>query len=90
VDAQADLMFQIGGLILRPRAAGGWGEFLPFGAQFTLGGAHGFPGLRAGERRGSQVASGSLAVLHRIAGPFMIGYGVASTGRGVFKIGLGN
>ena len=136
VDAQADLKFQLGEFILRPRAAGGWGEDLPFGAQFTLGGAHGFPGLRAGERRGSRVASGSLAVLHRIVGsiyasidlgggwssyadarrmqvvqdagagsvlgaelaltsdtplgPFMIGYGVASTGRGVFKIGLGN
>ena len=136
VDAQADLKFQIGGFILRPRAAGGWGEDLPLGAQFTLGGARGFPGLRTGERRGSRLASGSLAVLHRVAGsiyasidlgggwssfesarrtqvvqdagtgsvfgaelalssdtplgPFMIGYGVASTGRGVFKIGLGN
>jgi NTE family protein len=136
VDAQADLKFQLGEFILRPRAAGGWGEDLPLGAQFTLGGAHGFPGLRTGERRGSRIASASLAVLHRVAGsiyasialgggwssfegarraqvvqdagagsvfgaelalssdtplgPFMIGYGVASTGRGVFKIGLGN
>lgn len=136
VDAQADLKFQLGDLILRPRADAGWGEKLPLGAQFTLGGAHGFPGLRTGERRGSRIASGSLAVLHRIAGPiygsievaggwssyeaarraqvvqnaaagsvfgaelalssdtplgpFMIGYGVATTGRGVFKIGLGN
>jgi hypothetical protein len=136
VDAQADLKFELGEFILRPRAAGGWGEDLPIGAQFTLGGAHGFPGLRTGERRGSRIASGSLAVLRRIAGsiyasidvgggwnsyararrpevvqnagagsvlgaelalssdtplgPFMIGYGVASTGRGVFKIGLGN
>ena len=136
VDAQADLKFQLGEFVLRPRAAGGWGEDLPLGAQFTLGGAHGFPGLRTGERRGSRVASGSLAVLRRIAGPiyasidlgggwtsnegtrrmrvvrdagagsvfgaelalssdtplgpFMIGYGIASTGRGIFKIGLGN
>jgi predicted acylesterase/phospholipase RssA len=136
VDAQADLKFQLGEFILRPRAGGGWGEDLPLGAQFTLGGMHGFPGLRTGERRGSRVAAGSIAVLHRIVGPiyasidlgggwssyerarraqivgdaatgsvfgaelalssdtllgpFMIGYGVASTGRGVFKIGLGN
>jgi hypothetical protein len=136
VDAQADLKFRIGDFILRPRAAGGWGEDLPLAAQFTLGGARGFPGLRTGERRGSHVAAGSLAVLHRVVGsiyasidlgggwssfegarrmlvvqdagagsvfgaelaltsdtplgPFMIGYGVASTGRGVFKIGLGN
>jgi NTE family protein len=136
VDAQADLKFQIGQFILRPRAAGGWGEELPFSAQFSLGGVHGFPGLRTGERRGSRIASGSLAVLRRVTGPiyasielgggwnsyqgarrmqvvqdaaagsvfgaelalssdtplgpFMIGYGIASTGRGVFKIGLGN
>jgi hypothetical protein len=136
VDAQADLKFQLGGLILRPRAAGGWGEDLPLGAQFTLGGVRGFPGLRSGERRGSRIASGSIAVLHRIVGPiyasidmgggwssyerarralivdgagtgsvfgaelalssdtplgpFMIGYGISSTGRGIFKIGLGN
>lgn len=136
VDAQADLKFRLGGLILRPRAAGGWGEDLPLGAHFTLGGAHSFPGLRTGERRGSRIASGSLAVLHRLAGPiyasiemgggwssyegarraqvvddaatgsvfgaelalssdtplgpFTIGYGIASTGRGVFKIALGN
>jgi NTE family protein len=136
VDAQADLKFGLGEFILRPRAAGGWGEHLPLGAQFTLGGAHSFPGLRTGERRGSRIASGSLAMLHRVAGPiyasievgggwssyegarraqvvddaatgsvfgaelalssdtplgpFTIGYGVSSTGRGVFKIALGN
>lgn len=136
VGAQADLKFHLGKLVIRPRAAGGWGEELPLGAQFTMGGAHGFPGLRTGERRGTRLAWGALALLHQIAGPlyasielgegwssyersrraqivqgaasgsvfgaelalssdtplgpFTIGYGIATTGRGVFKIALGN
>jgi predicted acylesterase/phospholipase RssA len=136
VDVHADLQFQLGRLILRPRAAAGWGESLPLAALFPLGGPHGFPGLRAGERRGDQFAFTSLAVLHRIRGPlyaraevgrgrsalararrpdvlagaasgwvsggefgltadtplgpFLIGYGLASGDRPVFKIRLGN
>jgi predicted acylesterase/phospholipase RssA len=134
-DVQADVRFQLGPLILRPRAAAGWGEFLPLTALFTLGGPQGFPGLRIGERRGDQFAFASLAVLRRIRGPlyargevgrgrtafaharhpevlstaatgwvsggevglmadtplgpFLIGYGLASNERPVFKIRLG-
>jgi predicted acylesterase/phospholipase RssA len=73
VDVQADLRFQLGPLVLRPRAAAGWGESLPLAALFTLGGPHGFPGLRTGERRGDQFAFASLAVLRRIRGPLYAG-----------------
>ncbi|MDQ3949087.1 MAG: patatin-like phospholipase family protein [Gemmatimonadota bacterium] len=137
LDVQADVRFQLGSLvILRPRAAAGWGESLPLTALFTLGGPHGFPGLRTGERRGDQFAFASLAVLRRVRGPiyaraevghgrtalararrpemlsaaasgsvsggelgltadtplgpFLIAYGLASTGRSVFKVRLGN
>jgi predicted acylesterase/phospholipase RssA len=135
-DVHADLRFQLGQIVLRPRAAAGWGESLPLAALFTLGGPQGFPGLRTGERRGDQFAFASLTVLHRIRGPLyaraevgrgrtalvsarrpevlsaaatgwvsggelgftadtplgpvLIGYGVASNGRPVFKIRLGN
>jgi hypothetical protein len=136
VHVQADVRFQLEQVILRPRVAAGWGESLPLAALFTLGGPHGFPGLRTGERRGDQFAFASLAVLRRIRGPlyaraevgrgrtalvrpqhpemlfaaasgwvsggelgltadtplgpFVIGYGLASTDRPVFKIRLGN
>ena len=136
VGAQADVRLQLGPVIVRPRAAAGWGESLPLAALFTLGGAHGFPGMRTGERRGDQLAFASLAVLRRIRGPlyaraevgrgrttlararhpetltaaasgwvsggelgftadtplgpFLIGYGLASTDRPVFKIRVGN
>ena len=131
-----DGAFQVGRLIVRPRAAAGWGEDLPLGAQFIMGGPEGFPGLRTGERRGERFAFGSLAMLARLVGPlyarveagagrtsfapgrqagigsdaarglvrgidigfttdtplgpFLIGYGHASTDRGVFKIRLGS
>ena len=136
VHAQADLRYQLGHLIVRPRAGAGWGESLPLAALFALGGPHGFPGLRAGERRGDQFVFASLALLRRIRGPlyaraeagrgrtalararhaemfsttasgwvtggeiglttdtplgpFLIGYGLASNDRPVFKIRLGN
>jgi predicted acylesterase/phospholipase RssA len=136
LDIHADVQHQIGQLIVRPRAAAGWGEALPLAALFTLGGPHGFPGLRTGERRGDQFAFASLALLRRIRGPlyaridvgrgrtalvrarrpemltpaaqgwvsggefgimadtpigpFLIGYGLASNDRPVFKIRLGN
>ncbi|MDQ3996516.1 MAG: patatin-like phospholipase family protein, partial [Gemmatimonadota bacterium] len=75
----ADLRFALGEFILRPRAAAGWGESLPLTALFTLGGPHGFPGLRTGERRGDQFAFGSLAALRRVRGPL---YFRAEIGRG--------
>jgi hypothetical protein len=136
VGVHADGGFQVGRLIVRPRAAGGWGEDLPLGAQFIMGGPEGFPGLRTGERRGERFAFGSLAMLARLVGPlyarveagagrtsfapggqaslgadaargivrgielgfttdtplgpFLIGYGLSSTERGVFKIRLGS
>jgi hypothetical protein len=132
----ADLAFEVGPVILRPRAAAGWGEHLPLGAQLIMGGAEGFPGLRTGERRGDQLVFGSLTMLREIAGPiyarvevgagrtsfardrvtgavpdvargfvrgievglatdtplgpFVIGYGISSTERSVFKIRLGS
>lgn len=136
MDVQADVRYQVGRLILRPRAAAGWGESLPLAALFALGGPHGFPGLRPGERRGDQFAFASVAALRRIRGPvyaraevgrgrtalvrarhpemfltagsgwisggelgltadtpfgpFLIGYGLASNDRPLFKIRLGN
>jgi predicted acylesterase/phospholipase RssA len=132
----ADVRFAAGPVLLRPRGGFGWGESLPLSALFTLGGPHGFPGLRVGERRGDQFAFASLAILRRIRGPvygrveigrartaivhavnrellaaagegwvsggeiglttdtplgpFLIGYGIATTDRPVFKIRLGN
>ena len=77
--AHANLKFQLGQFILLPRIAGGWSENLPLGAQFILGGPQGFPGLRTGERRGNRFALGSLAILHRIAGPL---YARAEVGGG--------
>jgi hypothetical protein len=133
---QGDVRLSAGPLLLRPRGGFGWGESLPLTALFTLGGPHGFPGLRIGERRGDQFAFASLAALRRIRGPvygrieigrgrtaiahptnrqlldaaaegwvsggeiglttdtplgpFLIGYGTATTDRPVFKIRLGN
>jgi hypothetical protein len=71
-DALADLRFRRGEFVLRPRATLGWGRDLPLDAQFVLGGARGFAGLRTGERRGDRVASLSLAVLRNFAGPFYL------------------
>ena len=136
LDAHADLRFQLGPVILRPRAAAGWGETLPLATLFTLGGPYGFPGLRMGERRGDQRVFASVAFLHGIRGPlyasvevgrgrtalarvrhpevfataasgwvsgaelgltgdtpfgsFLLGYGIATGGRPVLKIRLGN
>jgi len=70
--ALADLRFQRAGLVLRPRAAIGWGRDLPLDALFVLGGARGFPGLRTGERRGDRLASASLAALRDVYGPFYL------------------
>ena len=69
VAAHADVPFRIGKFTLRPRAAAGWGEDLPLGAQFVTGGPEGFPGLRTGERRGERFTFGSLAVAHPFIGP---------------------
>ncbi len=71
-DATADLRFERGAFVLRPRASAGWGRDLPLDAQFVLGGTQGFPGLRTGERRGDRLASASLAVLHGVGGPFYL------------------
>ena len=71
-DATADLRFQRGELVLRPRADIGWGRDLPLDAQFVLGGTHGFPGLRTGERRGDRVVSASIAALRNAYGPFYV------------------
>jgi predicted acylesterase/phospholipase RssA len=79
MDVHADVRLQLRQLILRPRAAAGWGESLPLAALFTLGGSQGFPGLRTGERRGDQFVFASLAVLRRIRGPL---YARAEVGRG--------
>ena len=71
-DVLADLRFQRGEFVLRPRAAVGWGRDLPLDAQFVLGGARGFPGLRTGERRGDRMAAASLAALRNVYGPFYL------------------
>jgi hypothetical protein len=71
-DAMADLRFQRGELVLRPRAAIGWGRDLPLDAQFVLGGARGFPGLRTGERRGDRAVSASIEALRNVYGPFYL------------------
>jgi hypothetical protein len=71
-DVVADLRVQRAEFVLRPRATIGWGRGLPLDAQFVLGGARGFPGLRTGERRGDRVASASLTLLRSLAGPFYV------------------
>jgi hypothetical protein len=78
-DVQADVRLELGPLILRPRAGAGWGEALPVAALFALGGPHGFPGMRIGERRGDRFAFASLAVLRRVRGPL---YARVEVGRG--------
>ena len=60
---------RVGGVALRARAALGWGEHLPPGETFTLGGREGFPGVYAGERRGQRVASLALAGTRWVQGP---------------------
>ena len=130
-----DVAFDLGPFIFRPRAAAGWGEDLPVGAQFVMGGADGFPGLRTGERRGERFAFAALSMAHPLAGPiyfraevgvgttafapgqgaaaipdaatgsveggevglaidtplgpFLLGYGASTNGRGMFRIRLG-
>lgn len=63
---EADLHVQAGDLTLRPRGSIGWGAELPLAAQYTLGGAQGFPGLRLHERRGNRAGFASLQALHPI------------------------
>jgi hypothetical protein len=71
-DVTADLQVELGPLIVRPRAAAGWGESLPLSALFSLGGVRGFPGLRTDERRGDQFTFASLAMLRRVRGPLYV------------------
>jgi hypothetical protein len=133
-DAELDLRVALRSLVLRPRAAAGWGDAMPLASLLALGGPRGFPGLRTGERRGDRVASVTLAALYPLGGPFyargdvgggrtslsrarqpglsgaasgwvsgselgiavttpmgpfLIGYGRASTGRPIVKVRLG-
>ena len=82
----ADIGIELGPFIVRPRAAAGWGEHLPLGAEFIMGGSEGFPGLRTGERRGDRVAFASLVILRRIIGPV---YARAEAGQGRTSFGSG-
>lgn len=59
----------LGTLALRARGSAGWGEHLPPGATFPLGGGDGFPGLYPGERRGQRTVSVALAVTRWVEGP---------------------
>ena len=68
-ELSADLDFQLGELVLRPRGAMGWGTALPLGATFALGGAEGFPGLRTGERFADSFRMASLAAMYPVLGP---------------------
>lgn len=67
-EVSADLDFQLGQLVLRPRAAAGWGNALPLGATFALGGREGFPGLRTGERYADRFGMVALAAMYPILG----------------------
>ena len=69
VGGHVDIPLRVGSLTIRPRGAVGWGERLPLGAQFVMGGAEGFPGLRTGERRGERFAFGALAIAQPLVGP---------------------
>ena len=71
-DLDADLRFESGDVVIRPRAAAGWGDRLPLDAQFILGGPLGFPGLRTGERRGDRMAFGSVSAMRAFVGPFYL------------------
>jgi hypothetical protein len=59
----------MGGLVLRHRAAAGWGERLPASRLMVVGGSDGFPGLHRDAWRATRTASVTVGVLHRIAGP---------------------
>ncbi len=59
----------MGTLALRARASAGWGDHLPAGQTFALGGREGFPGLYPGERRGQRVAALALAATRWVEGP---------------------
>ncbi len=65
----ASVPARIGTLALRAQGSAGWGDRLPAGQTFVLGGRDGFPGLYAGERRGQRVASLALAVTRWVEGP---------------------
>ncbi len=65
----ASVPARLGTLALRARVSAGWGDRLPAGQTFVLGGRDGFPGLYAGERRGQRVASLALAVTRWVEGP---------------------
>jgi hypothetical protein len=56
-------------MVLRQRAAGGWGEGLPASRLLVVGGAHGFPGLHRDAWRATRAASASIGILRRVAGP---------------------
>ncbi len=60
---------RLGTVELRGRTMTGWGDRLPPGQTFLFGGAEGFPGFVAGERRGDRVASAALAGTRWIQGP---------------------
>ena len=60
---------RLGSVALRARAQAGWGEHLPPGETFALGGREGFPGLIVGERRGDRVAAIAVEATRWIRGP---------------------
>ena len=51
------------------RALLGWGAHLPVGETFILGGNAGFPGIKAGERRGDRVATVGITGTRWVQGP---------------------
>ncbi len=65
----ASIPARLGTLALRARGSAGWGEHLPAGATFALGGRDGFPGLYPGELRGQRTANVALAVTRWVEGP---------------------
>ena len=65
----ASIPARVGTLALRARGSLGWGQHLPAGQSFELGGRDGFPGLYPGERRGQRVASLALGVSRWVEGP---------------------
>lgn len=60
---------RIGTVALHARALAGWGERLPVGQTFLLGGREGFPGFVIGERRGDRVVGVGLTGTRWVQGP---------------------
>lgn len=70
--AEVSRAFTTGRLTVTPRARLGWGEHLPLGLTFPLGGDDGFPGLATHELRGDREMMAALQAAWLVSGPLSV------------------